>query len=159
MSDSKKAILISIKSLRELEYSYKDIDEFYPDLKAEGIKTEMELQMRYSWNLDKEAIAIYTKFLIYILKDENRTDVLEYLCVTDFQVVDLKALLIEKEGEEYEIDRGLEESLAKMAIAHGRGMFFQKTCHTRFKGVVYPLINLDKILLSNHPDGLKLKKS
>jgi hypothetical protein len=158
MSDNEKGVLISVMGLRELAFSYKDPEEFYPELKGKEIKTEMELQMRYSWNFENEMFGVYTKFFIYIKKDDVRTDLVEYLCTTDFRIADLKTQLKEKDEGEFDLNRELEVTMVKMSIAHGRGMFFQKTCQTRFKGVVYPLININNILLSKNPGGLKLSE-
>ncbi len=156
MSDNQQETLISIIGLRELGYLYLDPREHFPHFKDQSLKTKIEMQLRYSWNFDDMRFYVLTKFIVLISKESIKEKVIEYECSTDFKVEDLKNLVTQDDNKDFIIDKDFEESTVRLAIAHSRGMFFQKTISTIFRGIIYPLVDINKVLLSNNPLGLKV---
>ncbi|MFH0756557.1 MAG: hypothetical protein V2B15_04650 [Bacteroidota bacterium] len=159
MSGKKEQIYISITGLRELKFIYKDPGQYFPGFAPKDNKIEVEIQMKYAWNLEDGQFGVFTAYLFKYSKDEESVTVLEYLCATDFHVKELKKYVTQDGEKGFSINKDLEKSLARMAVAHGRGMLFQKTSLTALKGVVFPLIDLNAILVSNFPDKLNKTKS
>jgi hypothetical protein len=83
---------------------------------------------------------------------------INYTCVSDFKVNKLNELLTKGESGRFEMDPELEESLLRLAIGHGRGMLSQKVSQTKFRGFVYPLVDVIQLMISKQPGGIKTNK-
>lgn len=159
MSDKKQDALISVIGLRELRYIYLNPIEHFKVIKDQGLKTNLEMQLRYSWNIEDQRFHVLTKFLVFIANEFMNEKVVEFECSTDFKANNLNELVTQGDDGEFNINKDFEESAVRLAIAHGRAMFFQRTIPTIYRGIIYPLVDINKALLSNNPGGLKLASS
>ena len=140
-----KKTAFKILNINNLEFSYKDPNEFIKDFNMKNHRLNMNLNLHYEWKIEKNLFGIVTKFTYY---SQDNIQLLNLSTLIEFEVNDLSEKLVIHSNKEFEMDEILEANLIGIAISTGRGILFEKTQGTAYSKIIFPAINSRNLVLS-----------
>lgn len=144
MTDPQKPSF-KILSINDLEFFIKDPKEFIKGFKPDKISFNVNLNIHYRWNIEKNIFGILTKFSY---KSDKNIELLSLTVLTEFEIRNLADIIVLHPDEKFEMDEALEANLIGIAISTGRGILYEKTKGTIFSKSIFPPVNTKKFLLS-----------
>ncbi len=144
MTSEKKEVLIRIRKIKEIEFSYKDLS-IDPKHIEFGKNLKFALSFNYKPDLKNNTFVLKTH-IIYTFENEQEP-VLTFINEITFDVLGIeKVVRVKKETNEFEINNNLLIPLISVAIGTTRGMLAVKTTGKKINEFPLPILNPKEVL-------------
>ncbi len=107
------------------------------------------LNLRYSWNIEKNLFAIQVELKFAIeKKSKEKLELVTHTSVTEFMVNDLSSIFTIKENNHFTMVEKWEITFVSLAISTARGMMVSRTAGTFYGSFIFPIINPSEVMIS-----------